>query len=203
MALPKVVFVLGGPGAGKGTACSYMVEKFGMVHLSAGDLLRAERNRSGSEYGELIQNYIKDGLIVPIAITCKLIENAMNKSIQDSNGEKDVFLIDGFPRNEDNLTGWKTEMGEKSDVRFCLYLNCPLKVCEERIMERSKTSGRTDDNLESLRKRFATYEEQTKPVIEKFRSASMLHEVDSTVPAADVAAAVSKIIEADSLLVKK
>ena len=56
-----------------------MVEKFGMVHLSAGDLLRAERNRSGSEYGELIQNYIKDGLIVPIAITCKLIENAMNK----------------------------------------------------------------------------------------------------------------------------
>jgi len=70
-------------------------------------------------------------------------------------------------------------------------------------MERSKTSGRTDDNLESLRKRFATYEEQTKPVIEKFRSASKLHEVDSTVPAADVAAAVSKIIEADSLLVKK
>jgi len=56
---------------------------------------------------------------------------------------------------------------------------------------------------ESLRKRFATYEEQTKPVIEKFRSASKLHEVDSTVPAADVAAAVSKIIEADSLLVKK
>jgi len=94
-------------------------------------------------------------------------------------------------------------MGEKADVRFCLFLNCPLNVCEERIMERSKTSGRTDDNLESLRKRFATYEEQTKPVIEKFRSASKLHEVDSTVPAADVAAAVSKIIEADSLLVKK
>ena len=59
------------------------------------------------------------------------------------------------------------------------------------------------NDSESLRKRFATYEEQTKPVIEKFRSASKLHEVDSTVPAADVAAAVSKIIEADSLLVKK
>merc|ERR1739848_985512 len=83
------------------------------------------------------------------------------------------------------------------------FLNCPLKVCEERIMERSKTSGRSDDNLESLRKRFATYEEQTKPVIEQFRSQSKLHEVDSTVPAEDVAAAVSKIIEADSLLVKK
>ena len=52
-------------------------------------------------------------------------------------------------RNDDNLTGWQTAMGEKSDVRFCLYLNCPLKVCEERIMERSKTSGRTDDNLGS------------------------------------------------------
>ena len=56
-----------------------MVEKYGMVHLSAGDLLRAERNREGSEFGELIQQYIKDGLIVPISITCKLLENAMNK----------------------------------------------------------------------------------------------------------------------------
>jgi len=200
MSLPKVVFVLGGPGAGKGTACSYMVEKFGMVHLSAGDLLRAERSRPESEYGELIQKYIKDGKIVPIAITCKLIENAINKSIQ--NNEGDIFLIDGFPRNKDNLDGWNAAMGEKSDVRFVLFLNCPLKICEDRIMERAKTSGRVDDNIEALRKRFATYEAETKPVIEHYRSISKLKEVDSTVSATQVAESVSAIIKSDPSLVK-
>jgi len=70
-------------------------------------------NNAIPTHGELIQQYIKDGLIVPIAITCKLIENAMNKSIQESNGEKSAFLIDGFPRNQENLDGWQAAMGEK------------------------------------------------------------------------------------------
>lgn len=81
---PKVVFVLGGPGAGKGTQCQKIVEKFGFIHLSAGDLLREERAREGSEYGQLIENYIKNGKIVPVEITCSLLENAMNKNIQVS-----------------------------------------------------------------------------------------------------------------------
>ena len=70
----------------------------GMAHLSAGDLLRAERKREGSEYGELIENCIVAGNIVPVEITCKLLENAMNKIMVDSNGDQDRFLIDGFPR---------------------------------------------------------------------------------------------------------
>jgi len=67
--LPKetcVVFVLGGPGAGKGTQCALLCKEFGFVHLSAGDLLREERMRAGSPYGELINNYIKEGQIVPM-----------------------------------------------------------------------------------------------------------------------------------------
>ncbi|KAK8374663.1 hypothetical protein O3P69_010124 [Scylla paramamosain] len=73
----NVVFVLGGPGAGKGTQCAKIVEKFGYVHLSAGDLLREERAKSGSEYGELIDGHIKNGTIVPVEITCRLLERAM------------------------------------------------------------------------------------------------------------------------------
>jgi len=68
-----------------------------MVHLSAGDLLRAERD-SGSEHGELINNIIKDGKIVPVAITCGLIKQAMEKA----GWERKSFLVDGFPRNEEN-----------------------------------------------------------------------------------------------------
>ncbi|XP_015256668.1 PREDICTED: UMP-CMP kinase-like [Cyprinodon variegatus] len=70
---PKVIFVLGGPGAGKGTQCSKIVEAYSYTHLSAGDLLRAERGREGSEYGQLIDTYIKEGKIVPVEITISLL----------------------------------------------------------------------------------------------------------------------------------
>ena len=90
----KVVFVLGGPGAGKGTQCANLVRDYGFRHLSAGDLLRAEQDREGSEYGEMIKKYIREGDIVPMEVTVKLLENAMKEDIKDKHG-KGSFLIDG------------------------------------------------------------------------------------------------------------
>ena len=90
-------FVLGGPGCGKGTQCANLVRDLGFVHLSAGDLLREERD-SGSKDAELINNIIKEGKIVPVAITVNLIKKAMIKH----GWRKKKYLIDGFPRNEDN-----------------------------------------------------------------------------------------------------
>jgi UMP-CMP kinase len=63
-----VIFVLGGPGAGKGTQCANLVRDYGFKHLSAGDLLREEQERAGSEFGEMIKSYIKDGKIVPMEV---------------------------------------------------------------------------------------------------------------------------------------
>ncbi|KAG8014011.1 UMP-CMP kinase, partial [Nibea albiflora] len=82
MMKPQVVFVLGGPGAGKGTQCSKIVEGYGYTHLSAGDLLREERAREGSEFGQLIANYIKEGKIVPVEITINLLRKAMEETMQ-------------------------------------------------------------------------------------------------------------------------
>lgn len=110
---PEVVFILGGPGAGKGTLCRYIVENFGYAHLSAGDLLREERVKPGSEYGELIETHIRNGTIVPVEITCSLIDRAM----QTSENPHHRFLIDGFPRNQDNLDGWNKVLS-----RISLYL---------------------------------------------------------------------------------
>nr|XP_053628017.1 UMP-CMP kinase-like isoform X2 [Cherax quadricarinatus]XP_053628018.1 UMP-CMP kinase-like isoform X2 [Cherax quadricarinatus]XP_053628019.1 UMP-CMP kinase-like isoform X2 [Cherax quadricarinatus] len=73
----NVAFVLGGPGAGKGTQCEKIVKEFGYVHLSAGDLLREERAKPGSEFGDMIEEHIKNGTIVPVEITCSLLERAM------------------------------------------------------------------------------------------------------------------------------
>ena len=97
---PFVVFVLGGPGSGKGTQSARLVSEYGFVHLSAGDLLR-EEVASGSKNGDMIANMIKNGEIVPSVVTVNLLKGAIEKS------GKDKFLVDGFPRNEENNQSWE------------------------------------------------------------------------------------------------
>ncbi|GAB5575046.1 adenylate kinase isoenzyme 1 isoform X2 [Prionailurus iriomotensis] len=150
---PLVVFVLGGPGAGKGTQCARIVEKYGYTHLSAGELLRDERKNPDSQYGELIEKYIKDGKIVPVEITISLLKREMDQTMA-ANAQKNKFLIDGFPRNQDNLQGWNKTMDGKAEVSFVLFFDCNNEICIERCLERGKSSGRSDDNRESLEKRY-------------------------------------------------
>jgi len=88
-----VLFVLGGPGAGKGTQCENLVRDYAFKHLSAGDLLREEQDRPESEFGEMIKDYIKEGKIVPMEVTIQLLENAMVSAKKEENKHK--FLIDG------------------------------------------------------------------------------------------------------------
>lgn len=176
---PKIVFVLGGPGAGKGTQCSKIVERFQFVHLSAGDLLREERAREGSEVGALIEDYIRNGKIVPVEVTCSLLEAAMTKSGNNK------FLIDGFPRNQDNLDGWTRQMSEKVDFQFVLFFNCSEEVCVNRCLSRGQSgSGRSDDNMESLKKRIQTYNNDSLPIIKHFEELGKVKQIDAS-PSAD------------------
>ncbi|KAJ1858696.1 bifunctional uridylate/adenylate kinase [Coemansia sp. RSA 1822] len=155
-----VVFVLGGPGSGKGTNSAKLVEDFGFVHLSAGDLLRAEQQRDVSQYGELIGHYIREGLIVPHEITIGLLRNAMM-----DRPESDRFLIDGFPRNLVQAKAFEDTVCKAKKV---LYFECPEATMLERLLDRGKTSGRTDDNIGSIKKRFRTYINDSKPVIDEY-----------------------------------
>lgn len=188
--LPQVIFVLGGPGAGKGTQCTKLVEHFGFVHLSAGDCLRTARD-SGSADGQLINEYIREGRIVPVDITVKLLKEAMEAS-----GSKKV-LVDGFPRNLDNLEGWDRVMGSAADVRFVLFFDCPEEVMVTRLMERGKTSGRVDDNLESIRKRLRTYMDSTMPIVNEFDKKGKVRKVDGNRPVEEVSADVERLMRAE------
>ena len=89
--------------------------------------------------------------------------------MENSKGKSCIFLVDGFPRNFDNLEGWEQCMQNVASVWGVLVYQCPLSVLEERILERAKASGRSDDNLESLRKRFKTFEDDTVPIIDTLR----------------------------------
>lgn len=172
---PCVVFVLGGPGTGKGTQCAKIQETFGFHHLSAGDLLREERSREGSEHGELINTYIREGKVVPSQITVRLLEAAMRRLGWGSSS----FLVDGFPRSFENLSAWEEVVGDTAHVRFCLCFDCSEAVMEARLLERGKTSGRSDDNIESIKKRFRTFQEESVPVLDKFDKDGLLRRVDS------------------------
>ncbi|KAJ3788790.1 UMP-CMP kinase [Lentinula aff. detonsa] len=184
-----VIFVLGGPGAGKGTQCARLVEDFAFCHLSAGDLLRAEQHREGSEYGQLIQTCIKEGTIVPMEVTVKLLEKAMTATLEEhKSGDgwadgRGRFLIDGFPRKMDQAEMFEHDVGKATAV---LFFTTTQEVMLERLLERGKTSGREDDNVESIKKRFNTYKEQTMPVIKHYEKLGKVIEIDSSVSIEEV-----------------
>lgn len=161
----RVVFVLGGPGAGKGTQSDLLLREYPCVHLSAGQLLRDETTKENSPHAALIEECLVAGKIVPVGISLALLRKAM----EENEGKSVVFLVDGFPRNFDNLEGWAKCMRNVANVWGILVYQCPLSVLEARIMERAKDSGRSDDNLESLRKRFKTFELDTMPIIDTLR----------------------------------
>ncbi|ODV89689.1 hypothetical protein CANCADRAFT_58555 [Tortispora caseinolytica NRRL Y-17796] len=158
-----VVFVLGGPGAGKGTQCANLVKDYGFIHLSAGDLLRAEQNRPGSEYGDMIRDYIKNGLIVPQEVTIALLRNAMVEAIKQ--GKPRRFLIDGFPRKMDQALTFEQQVCK---AKFVLFFDCPEDVMLNRLLKRGETSGRDDDNVTSIKKRFETFRNTSMPVIDYY-----------------------------------
>lgn len=164
---PRVVFVLGGPGAGKGTQCEKLAKDFGMQHLSAGELLRQER-QSGSADGELIETYISNGKIVPVKITLNLLRKALESSSCSR------FLVDGFPRNADNLEGWESTMSNVCEVETMILIEVCEQELERRLLSRGKTSGRSDDNIEAAKKRFVTYKEATMPVVQHFEAIQKL-----------------------------
>ncbi|CAG8474709.1 9766_t:CDS:2 [Dentiscutata heterogama] len=190
-----VIFVLGGPGSGKGTQCNKIVKDFGFVHLSAGDLLREEQQNPNSKDGDLIKTYIKEGKIVPTEITVKLISKKMQES------KSNIFLIDGFPRKLDQAecisgvtlvpmafqhyritTGadiWNLD-SEVVEPHFILFLDCDKEVMKQRLLKRGETSGRIDDNIETIEKRFKVFEEESLPVIEYFGEKEKVHRIPCT-----------------------
>uniref|UniRef100_A0A183H7E6 Adenylate kinase n=1 Tax=Onchocerca flexuosa TaxID=387005 RepID=A0A183H7E6_9BILA len=188
------------------------LQNLGIKHLSAGELLRAEREREGSQYGQVIESHIRNGTIVPVEITCKLLENNFKNPFRgyrfglrykiyhenhatdliskqrmkamDNSPSAKIFLIDGFPRNQDNVDGWERMMLSKAKVLFVLYIHCPDDICVKRCLSRNE--GRSDDNEESLRKRIKTYHTQTIPIIEYYKAQNLVRQISAVTSAEEV-----------------
>lgn len=174
----KVIFVLGGPGVGKGTQCTALTnaslspsDPNKYIHLSAGDLLRAERSRPNSKYADIINQNIQQGTIVPSQITIDLLKNAM----AEKSNNCDYFLIDGFPRNVDQGVAFEEQVEPCSAL---LFFDCPEEILINRLLKRSETSGRDDDNLDSIKKRLVTYNRETLPVFDHYIEQDKVYKID-------------------------
>jgi len=140
---------------------------------------------------DVIEDCLVNGRIVPVSVTLGLLREAMDKVIvaasnahPEGDGDKKkkegygapIFLIDGFPRNFDNLSGWVSDMPPTtSSVLGAIMYDCPdVKVLEKRILERAQSSGRSDDNITSLRRRFDTFRSETVPVVRVLEEIEMM-----------------------------
>ena len=101
---------------------------------------------------------------MPVQITCGLIKNAMHAHGWATR----KFLVDGFPRNEDNYSGWNEVMGDAIELAGVLHFDCDEDTLIARVLQRSQSSGRTDDNIDTLRRRLAQYREQQLPIVQRF-----------------------------------
>lgn len=155
----NIIFVLGGPGCGKGTQCAKIVEKYGYCHLSTGDLLR-EEVQSGTERATTLKNIMEKGELVSQETILEILRDAMIKR-KDCKG----FLIDGFPRDVPQGKQFEDTVGK---CKYILYFECKNEVMVKRLLKRAETSGRVDDNEETIKKRLKTFEDQTLPVVTEF-----------------------------------
>ncbi|XP_060602069.1 uncharacterized protein LOC132755252 isoform X5 [Ruditapes philippinarum] len=156
----KIIFVVGGPGSGKGTQCARIVEKYGFCHLSSGDLLRAEV-ASGSERGKKLNEIMEKGELVPLDVVLELIREAMVSKLSETK----CFLIDGYPREMEQGTRFENEVAPCCNV---LYFEVSDDTMTARLLDRGKTSGRVDDNEETIKKRLQTFHNQTQPVVDHY-----------------------------------
>ncbi len=153
------IILCGAPGSGKGTQSGFITEKYGLQHLSTGDVLRAEI-ASGSELGKKIDALISQGNLVPDEMMYGVIENYLSSLPKDCKG----VILDGYPRTVSQAESL-TELLKKYQMdAIMIDLLVDEQLLIQRLIERGKVSGRADDNLNTIRHRIAVYHNQTEPI---------------------------------------
>ncbi len=154
------IVLFGPPGAGKGTQSEFLIKRHGLVHLSTGDLLRAEI-QANSPLGQQAQALMSEGLLVPDEIVIGMISNKL-----DAHNTAKGFIFDGFPRTKAQAEALdKLLEGRGESITAMLALEVPTEELVKRLLGRGATSGRPDDKDETvIRKRIGEYEAKTAPL---------------------------------------
>ncbi len=189
------IVLFGPPGAGKGTQARRMVNKYGVVQLSTGEMLR-DAAASGSEIGQRAKAVIENGQLMPDDVMVEIVSDRIDEP-DCANG----FILDGFPRTIPQAEALDKLLAEKGlTLDHVIELLVDDDVLVSRIAARAAEEAaagrsRADDNIETLKKRLAVYHERTTPVLPYYRDKSILKTVDGMADIDDVAAQIDALVQ--------
>ncbi|PID94871.1 MAG: adenylate kinase [Bacteroidetes bacterium] len=190
------IVIFGPPGAGKGTQSQRLVDRYRLLYISTGSALR-EEIASGSPLGMEAETLISRGQLVPDEMVIGIIRKVIRE--RQENPEVRGILFDGFPRTKSQAEALDQMLGEvNSSVSCMVSLDVPQEVLLERILLRAQTSGRSDDNQETIHRRLEEYALKTKPVADFYRHQQKFHEVDGIGSVDEVADRLIAVIDACS-----
>ena len=168
------IVLFGSPGAGKGTQSERLIEKYGLIHLSTGDVFR-ENIRNETELGKLAKNYMDKGQLVPDEVTINMLRSEVVKHFEPKG-----FIFDGFPRTNTQAKALDDLLVElNTSISLMLALEVEENELIKRLIKRAETSGRSDDaNLDIIKNRISVYNSETEPVKTFYQSQNKFISID-------------------------
>ncbi len=170
----KNIVIFGAPGSGKGTQSELIIKKYGLGHISTGDVLRSEIKK-GTELGKTAASFIDKGQLIPDGLMIDILAGVYDSFGPDHEG----VIFDGFPRTipqADALKAMLAKRGHK--IAAMIELDVPEDELMTRLINRGKESGRSDDNEETIRKRLGVYHNQTAPLIDWYKADGTHHHIN-------------------------
>lgn len=183
--------LFGPPGAGKGTQAEFLINSFGLIHLSTGDLLRSEI-AAGTELGKKAGEYMAKGELVPDEVVIGMIKSKLEKN-PDAKG----FIFDGFPRTVDQAKALDKLLNENgTPISAMLCLEVEKEELISRLLNRGKISGRVDDqNQKIIENRIKVYRDKTEPIIEYFKPQNKHFGIDGMGSIGEIADRIQSVVK--------
>ena len=186
----KNIVIFGAPGSGKGTQSDMMIEKYGLNHISTGDVLRAEIKK-GTDLGKTAASFIDNGQLIPDDLMVNILA-----SVYDSFGDHKGVIFDGFPRTIPQAEALKKMLDERGDkVAAMIELDVPEDELMKRLILRGQQSGRADDNEETIKKRLVVYHSQTQPLIDWYKKEGIHYHINGLGDLDRIFADISEVID--------
>lgn len=185
------IVLFGPPGAGKGTQSKNIIEEYGLIHLSTGDMLRAEM-ASNSDLGKEVKSIIANGILVSDEIVIALISKRL-----DANPDANGFIFDGFPRTVPQAEALdKLLLDKGTSITYMLSLQVEEEELVKRLVQRGIDQGRSDDNEETIRNRIAEYNNKTLPVAGFYDAQCKLHHINGVGNIEEIGKRIAQVLTA-------
>lgn len=188
--------IFGAPGSGKGTQSEKLIDRYGLTHISTGDVLRKEI-AAGSELGKIADSYISKGQLIPDDLMVDILASEFDRLRPQSKG----FIFDGFPRTIPQAEALKKMLEERGEeVHSVIGLEVADEELMERLIKRGADSGRSDDNPETIGKRLKVYHSTTSPLRDYYTAEGTYHAIQGSGRVDEIFSRITEAIESQAVL---